>query len=359
MCHVSLAGLPTPGGRRAGATLGNAQSSDPRTPTEFGAWDYVAVFLGLFGGRLRSAQLGSVEPSSVWPCQRSGSAPQECGAAGCNRPGCPCWGGDPKPATGRCARGPVSLSLHFDSLVLRGSAECLVQGQAPVPDMGTFSCFASPGGHFCTPVLSRGTLPALGTGTRAVKLAIGTGAGQHWTRGVGQRGAKSCPGRKQEDLCRCWDHSQLSPRLAGPLQTFSRSGSSMSPQAGDEDGDRDSHSPPGHSSVTACQGDAPCAVQGPCWGPDSGGAGADAGTRGLAGGADMAQLWLSHGSAGLWVPGLAPAAGGECWDRRWAAPRKFVHVGERVTVAAECSGLPRERARPQHTGPRPAHHRTW
>lgn len=160
--------------------------------------------------------------------------------------------------------------------------------------MGTFSCFALPGGHFCTPVLSRGTLPALGTGTRAVKLAIGTGAGQPWTRGVRQRGAKSCPGRRQEDLCRCWDRSQLSPRLAGPLQTFSRSGSSMSPQAGDEDGDRDSQPPPGHSSVTACQRDAPCAVQGPCWSPDSGGAGADTlapvGWQGV-------QTWLSCGSA--------------------------------------------------------------
>lgn len=176
--------------------------------------------------------------------------------------------------------------------------------------MGTFSRFALPGGHFCTPVLSRGALPVLGKGTRTVKLAIGTGAGQYWTRGVGQRGAKSCPGRRQEDLCRSWDHSQLSPRLAAPLQTFSRSGDSMSPQAGDEDGDRDSQPPPGHSSVTACQGDAPCAVQGPCWGPDSGGAGADTlapvGWKGV-------QTWFSCGSA--MVGGAVGARAGSCRRR--------------------------------------------
>lgn len=87
----------------------------------------------------------------------------------------------------------------------------------------------------------------------------------------------------------------------------------MSPQAGDEDGGRGAASlPHGHSFVTVCQGDAPCAVQGSCWGPDSG----EYGTRKLVGGADMAQLRLSHGSAGLWVPGLPPAAGGQCWDRR-------------------------------------------
>lgn len=63
--------------------------------------------------------------------------------------------------------------------------------------------------------------------------------------------------------------------------------------------------------------DAQGAVQGSCWGPDSG----ESGTRGLVGGADSAQLWLR-------VPGLAPAARSQCWDRRWAAPRKFVHAGE-------------------------------
>lgn len=62
--------------------------------------------------------------------------------------------------------------------------------------MGTFSCFALPGGHFCTGVLNRGALPVLGTGTRTVTLAVGTGAGQNWTREVGQRGAESYPGEK-------------------------------------------------------------------------------------------------------------------------------------------------------------------
>lgn len=36
----------------------------------------------------------------------------------------------------------------------------------------------------------------------------------------------------------------------------------------------------------------------------------------------MAQLWLR-------MPGPAPAAGGQRWDRLWAVPRKFVHAGER------------------------------
>lgn len=146
MCHVSLAGLPTPGGRGAGPTLGNAQSSDPRTPAGFGAWDlFVAEFLGLFGGRLRSAQLGSVQPSSVWPCQRSGSALQECGAAGCAWPGCPCWGGVPTPATGSCAGAPMSLSLHFTAISSvawlgvwsKADLQCLTWGRFPaLPCLG-------------------------------------------------------------------------------------------------------------------------------------------------------------------------------------------------------------------------------
>lgn len=101
--------------KRSCGHTGQCRSSDPHTPAGFGAWDYVAMFLGLFAGQLCSAQLGSVQPSSVWPCQCSGSALQECGAAGCARLGCPCWGGDPPPATGGCAGAPVSLSLHFDS----------------------------------------------------------------------------------------------------------------------------------------------------------------------------------------------------------------------------------------------------
>lgn len=56
MCLVSLAELPTPGGRGAVATLGNPLISDPHTPTGFGAWNYVAVF---FGAIWRAAPLGS------------------------------------------------------------------------------------------------------------------------------------------------------------------------------------------------------------------------------------------------------------------------------------------------------------
>lgn len=75
MCHVSLAGLPTPGGRGAGATLGNAQSSDPHTPAGFGAWDYVAEFLGLFGGRLRSLCFAQCSPAR---CGRASAVAQLC-----------------------------------------------------------------------------------------------------------------------------------------------------------------------------------------------------------------------------------------------------------------------------------------
>lgn len=44
----------------------------------------------------------------------------------------------------------------------------------------------------------------------------------------------------------------------------------MSPQAGDEDGRGAGSLPQGHSSVTACQGDAQWALQGSCWGSDFG-----------------------------------------------------------------------------------------
>lgn len=67
-----LAELPTTGGRGAEATLGNAQISDPHTPAEHQI--ILLCFLGLFGGRLHLDQLGSVQPSSVWLCQHSGSA---------------------------------------------------------------------------------------------------------------------------------------------------------------------------------------------------------------------------------------------------------------------------------------------
>lgn len=194
-CHGSLAGLPTPGGRGAGATLGSAQSSDPHTPTGFGAWDYIAGFLGLFGGRLCLAQLGSVQPSPAWPCQHSGSALQECGAAGCARPGCPCWGGDPTLATGGCAGAPVSLSLPLIaispvawlSVCYRAELQCLPWGYFPA-----LPCL----GYTFAPLCCSGEPSLCWAGTRAVKLASGTGAGQHWTRGVGQRGAESCPGEE-------------------------------------------------------------------------------------------------------------------------------------------------------------------
>lgn len=81
----------------------------------------------------------------------------------------------------------------------------------------------------------------------------------------------------------------------------------MSPQAGNEDGDRDSQAPPGpfvcHSVSGGCT--VCCSLLGSrfwgCWGWHPG----------LAGRAVMARLWLSHDPAGPWVPGwlLPPAVG--------------------------------------------------
>lgn len=90
----------------------------------------------------------------------------------------------------------------------------------------------------------------------------------------------------------------------------------MSPQAGDEDGVRDSQPPPWalicHSvsggCTVCCAGILLGVTFWGIWHPWAGR------------GAEMAQLWLK-------VAGLLP--GGQCWDRLWAAPRKFVHVGER------------------------------
>lgn len=125
----------------------------------------------------------------------------------------------------------------------------------------------------------------------------------------------------------------------------------MSPQAGDENGERGSQAPPWslvcHSVSGACT--VCCAGILILLGSRFWGIWHPWADRGCRHGSAVAQPRLG---------GAMSARAGSCrWVRRWAAPRKFVHAGERVTVAAAGSGLPRERVRPQHTGP--AHLCTW
>lgn len=191
-------------------------------------------------------------------------------------------------------------------------------------------------------------------GTRAVTLAIDTGAGPEGLgRGVQKAarrgGRRVCAGAGTAPSCRhAWPppcrHFPGQEAACPPRQgTRTATGTARLPRA-----TRLSQRVRGMHRVLFPAGLQILGVLGLArWHP------------GLAGRAVMARLWLSHDPAGPWVPGLAPAAGGQCWDKRWAVPRKFVQAGERVTVAAACSGLPRERVRPQHTGPCPAHRCTW
>lgn len=186
--------------------------------------------------------------------------------------------------------------------------------------MGIFSCFALPGVHFCPPVLLWGALPVLGRykGSEAGQWHRGWAALDPRSRAEGCRklprggGRRICAGAGTVPSCRhAWPP---------PCRHFPGQEAACPPRQGTRTGEGQAASPKGtrlsqhvrgmHSRL--CRDPAGVQILGNL----------ESGTRGLVGGADMAQLWLR-------MPGPAPAAGGQCWDRLWAVPRKFVQAGER------------------------------
>lgn len=162
----------------------------PHAPAGFREWDTVTVFLGLFGGRL---SLSRCSPAQRSHARADGSAPQECGAAGCAQPGSPCHpAGEGSPHWLRAAMlgGPVSSSLAPNSHSLRGLALGLSlwhRAELRHPMQRCVPTSPCPGGHVCRagePSLS------LAQGTRSAGSAIGrvllwgTGSRQCWNRGV-------------------------------------------------------------------------------------------------------------------------------------------------------------------------------
>lgn len=204
-----------------------------------------------------------------------------------------------------------------------------VRGQRGRPAPGLAS--AGPGGCCCMGSRGSSACPYPRPARTPVPCAAGS-----------RPGSPPCPctgvqKSSQEGLCGRWDRPQLSPRLADPPQTLSRSEGS---------GDRDSRSPRGHSPVTAHQADAPRVAGRPL--------------RGDPAGLQLPGWGLGHTLAHVGSQPVQPRRGVAvewCCGCQGCSCRPRLTLGRALGCTQEVvqAGVTGEGAGPRHAGIRRAH----